>query len=512
MNFKNVLQIAALITMPSLLIHAQTVEQDSLTHLQKINEQYNTERDLKSNLHYNPASMPDYSSSTFSALQVGYMSEDNKSYRQVLGQKITSYGLTTSSYQKVNENVSLWGKASYSSRKIKKAKWSENLDYDRISPYSIADSVGGNLDVERYHFLGGYAQKLKQFTIGLEGEYTAQLGARSRDPRNNTVTSDLLIKFGANYHFYKDLEVGAYIQGKKYTQNNEVKFASLLGYPIVYQMTGLGNYNYMFSGGSNQIKNIYEQFGYEYGGYISNNDGQDFYIAIRQGKQDMVRTSTGILSSSYDISDSQDTFTILEGGKFFGKNAHRFGLTAEYVYQKRIGTEYGYTNNNRVLELLYKEKTYKREISNYKAELFYQLTKDKYTLAFTPFANYEEYDERRLRPVNGQKWNSLTLGIAADFKTEFIKNHILSVKPYFAQKTVESKSYLFNTSLKAGIQDWVRSEYAYLSSDVTTYGVTMRYDVKMEKIPGIFAAFNLENNKILKQNNSFVGLQVGIVF
>lgn len=498
--------------MPSTLVLAQEVTQDSLSHLQTINTQYNNERDFKTNLYYNPANMSDYSFSKFSSLHLGYSTDSNKTYRLTDGKKTTNYGLYTKSYQKLKNNVSVWGEADYSSSTKKDLQWNENLDFNRIAPYSVSDSVKSKLDIEKYHFLGGYAQKFNRFTIGIEGEYTAQLGARSKDPRNKTVSSDLKAKVGANYQFYKDFEAGLYLQGQKYTQNNQVRFASLIGYSIVYQMTGFGQYNYMFSGGSSNITNIYEQFGYEFGGQITNKGGKDFYISFRKGNQDLVKTTNGVLSSSYDISDLVDDYVVIEGAKFFQKNQHRFGLKANYSYQKRLGTEYGYSNNSKVLELIYKQKSYKKEVSNYRGELFYQYNSDKFTVALIPFADFEEYDERRLRPNNGQKWESLTLGISTDFRLELAKQNVITFQPYFAKKTTSNQNYLFDSELKNGIKNWVWNDYTYLSSDVTSYGATLRYDLKLTNIPGIFAAVNWQNNEILQKNNSFTNLQIGIIF
>ena len=498
--------------MPSTLVLAQEVEQDSLSHLQTINTQYNNERDFKTNLFYNPANMSDYSFSKFSSLHLGYDTNSKKTYRPTDGRKNTSIGLYTKSYQKLKNNVSVWGEADYSQLTVKDMQWNENLDFNRIAPYNVADSVKSKLDVEKYHFLGGYAQTFNKFSIGVEGSYTAQLAARSKDPRNKTVSSDLKAKVGANYKFYKDLEAGLYIQGQKYTQNNQVRFASLIGYAIVYQMTGFGQYNYMFSGGSSNITNIYEQFGYEYGGQITNKGGRDFYVAFRKGNQDLVKTTDGVLSSAYDISELEDEYIVIEGAKFFQKDQHRFGIKANYGYQKRLGTEYGYSNNTSVLELIYKQKSYKKEVSNYRGELFYQYNADKFSITAIPFVDYEEFDERRLRPNNGQKWNGLTFGISTDFRVELAQQNVISFQPYFAQKTVSNQNYLFDNEMNSGMKNWVLNDYRFLSSDVTSYGATLRYDLKLPKFPGLYTAINWHNNQILDQNNTFTNIQLGIIF
>lgn len=475
--------------------------------------QYNYERDFKNNFYYNPASMSDYSNSSFSQLNIGIRNANEKVYRDVEGKNESSYGLQSSSYQSANETLSYWGGVSYNNITKRNLKFSENLDYDRIAPYSVADSVASKLDIEKYNFQGGFAKKLNRFTIGLEGEYTAQLGARSKDPRNKTITSELKVKYGTNFNIYRNLDIGAFVEVNKYTQNNTIKFASLLGYPTVYQMNGFGNYNYLFSGGSSTIKNIYEQLGYEFGGQISNRNGKDFYVIGKIGNQKMTKSSQGIISSFYDLAEIKDDYYLLEGAKFFNiNNQQRLGLKLQYNYHKRIGLEYGYTNNTTVLQQIYKQKTFKREEANYRGELFYQLSANKVAFAFIPFVNYQEFTEKKLRPFNGEKWKSLTVGASVDFKLNLAKGNVFSLQPFISQKTVSNHSSLLDLGNNETINDWVRSNYSFLSSNVTQFGSTFRYDLKVNNTPGFYAAFDWYNAKILDKNNTYTGFKIGVTF
>ena len=490
---------------------AQDVKIDStINHLESINRQYHTERDFINNLYYNPASMSDYSDFSFSELYLNYQINKENINRMPLGKDQSSFGLKTKSYQSLKNNVSLWGEAAYTSISTKDVKWNEILDYDRISPYSVADSVGGKLDVEKYNFRGGFAKKYNKLSYGLEGNYIAQMGARSKDPRNKTVTSNLEVKLGLNYNIYKNLELGFFIQGEKYTQNNNIKFASILGYPTLNQMSGFGNYNYLFSGGSDNTTTIYEQFGYVYGGQISNKN--NFYFLAKKGKYDLLKTTNGTQFNYYDLADLIEENYVFESAKFFKINNHRLGLKALYQYRQKIGTEYGYSNNTKVIELIYKQKTYKKDVTNYSAELFYQYNTPKLSISLIPFINYEKFVEKRLEPFNGQKWTSILIGLQSDVRYQINDQNVISVKPFFSHKNVLDKTAIFSDNYKQSIQDFVQSEYDYLSSNVTQFGTTIRYDLIQKNIPGLFISADIYNSKILNQNNQFLSLKLGVIF
>ena len=177
--------------------------QDSLSLYQNLKSQYDSERDFKQYIFYNPANMLDYSSFSSSELFIDYFNQKDKVYRQQNGSEKQGFGVKTNSYQKLNTNKALWGSASYQNLKTKHIKFNENLDFDRVAPYFSSDSIGGDLEIEKYQFLGGYTQRFNKITVGAEASYNAQLGSRAKDPRINNITSELNLKIGLNYAFYK---------------------------------------------------------------------------------------------------------------------------------------------------------------------------------------------------------------------------------------------------------------------------------------------------------------------
>lgn len=483
--------------------------QDSIRLFPKIEQQYSIKRQLQNNLYYNPATMSDYSNFSFSDFNIGYESEKRNIYRQQDGSGQNGLSIKVNSYKKQNKNRSIWGNASYQNLKLTSVKWNENLDYDRIAPYSIADSAGGDTKLERYQFSGGISQKIDRWTLGLEASYLAQLGSRNRDPRQKSTTSDLNINLGANYRFYKDFEVGVFGNLNKYTQNTSIKFVSDLGQALMYQMTGFGFSNYFFNGGSPAA--IYEEFGYKLGGQIFRNSKNPFYITgfVSEAKNQKSVTPS---NRYFDVSDLDKKHYEIEAAKFLNFNRHSFGIVANYQAFIKIGSEYGYTNHTEMIEQIYKRKTYKKEDYITTIKALYQYNSDKFVVGVTPHFQYQETIEQRMYPFSGQKFKSYTLGFDAFYKQEISNNQVLSFSTNFYSKNILKTTNAISNDLRPNILDWLISDYNYLASDVTNYGAKIRYDLKLSKLPAFYVEGAWQQYKMQKKSNNFAQLILGITF
>ncbi|PIF47300.1 hypothetical protein CLU96_4350 [Chryseobacterium sp. 52] len=485
--------------------------QDSLTLFKTINNQYNVERSFKNNYYYNPAAMSGYSSVSFSEFNVGYHDKTDKVYRQQFGSGDKGLTVEAKSFQKLKNNRAVWGNASYQNLTIKNLNRVENLDYERIAPYISSDSVGGNLNVERYEFAGGYLQKTKRWTFAGQVSYLAQLGYRSRDPRLRSTTSDLRINAGINYKVFREYEVGVFGEFNKYTQNSSITFQSLLGKPFVYQMTGFGHSNNIFNGGTGP-STTFEEFGVKGGVQITNKQGKDFYLQANVGSSNNIKSYSDI-ATYYDLSDLENKTFEFEGAKFFNVNEkHRLGLLANYYASKRTGSEYGYSLNTASMTQIFKRKAYRRE--NYATTIkgFYQYNHDGFSITATPFFGYEEIKERRLNPNSGQKFKYAHFGINVDYKQQIKENQVLTFQPYFSKRTVNKSINALVPAGNAGIDGWVSQDYLFQASDITTAGASLRYDLKLEKLPAFFVSAHYQSQKIQEKNNNFVGGSIGITF
>ena len=486
--------------------------QDSLSLYQNLKSQYDSERDFKQHIFYNPANMLDYSSFSSSELFIDYFNQKDKVYRQQNGSEKQGFGVKTNSYQKLNTNKALWGSASYQNLKTKHIKFNENLDFDRVAPYFSSDSIGGDLEIEKYQFLGGYTQRFNKITVGAEASYNAQLGSRAKDPRINNITSELNLKIGLNYAFYKKFELGIFAEGERYLQNSRIRFASKLGQPLVYQMTGLGFYNNLFSGGTSSITTIHEEFGYKVGGQINHDKGKDFYVMAQMGQSSMLKNYQGTGNTYYDLSELDNDYFEVEAAKFFNINAQRVGFKVNYLSNQTTGKEYGYTNNTQLLAQIYKRLSYKKDETVTSFSLFYSLNKEKFSLSATPYYRLQEIKEQRLFPYSGQKFEYSIFGLLVDYKQKISDNQAIIFRPFFDIKSVSSAKNVLTTNNLPTITNWINQDYNYLASDVKTIGASLRYDVKLQKIPAIFVEAGINQAKIQSKNNNFSTLMVGITF
>lgn len=145
--------------------------------------------------------------------------------------------------------ATLWGNAYYVNGSTRNVRYNETTDFDLLYPYLMADTVGGKTQQEFYHFMGGFSYPLdKKWTIGAEGEYTARMEYRTRDPRPKNLTGDLRAKVGISYLLGGLHSIGAAVTARKYKQTNELKLYNEVSVPTIYHLTGLGNDYYRFRG------------------------------------------------------------------------------------------------------------------------------------------------------------------------------------------------------------------------------------------------------------------------
>ena len=156
-------------------------------------------------------------------------------------------GLNANTYIRLSPHSAVWGEASYTSSTRRNITWNSIADYRLLAPHTIADSIGGNTRNERYGFRGGYGTAVGRWQIGGEMAFRAEQEYRNRDPRMRSIVSDLTLAVGAarRLHAYT---LSAGIFGNIYKQTNNVDFVREETATPEYFMTGLGAFNYRFSG------------------------------------------------------------------------------------------------------------------------------------------------------------------------------------------------------------------------------------------------------------------------
>lgn len=164
------------------------------------------------------------------------------------GDHEATYVFDAKTYMK-HKSSTLWGRAYYHNGQQRGMRWNETSDIDVVYPYLLADSVDSHpMKLERYSFMGGYADTHGRLAWGATVGYKAGLYYRNVDPRPRNVTADLDISAGLAYQLAKHYFAACHVAYNRYKQTNNVAFYSELGNEKLYHLTGLANDYGRFAG------------------------------------------------------------------------------------------------------------------------------------------------------------------------------------------------------------------------------------------------------------------------
>lgn len=264
MNPKHMRRIACLIVLfcaPSLLLFANKADSTSLPR--RIQERNNV-RGLYF-LHY--MNNPSLASRRFtsSLSDVAVVAETKKEEHPMWLHRGDGYRygtLTASSYLAYKNRKHLWGNASYKNGKKENIRWNSTSDFERIYPYFLADTVGGNLNVQEYRFTGGYAAPYSSGgEFGIQVAYRAMQEYRAVDPRPRNIVSDFNFRGGISHTLLTNYKAAWGIHTNVYKQNSHIAFYNELGGVPEFLMTGLGSMFTRFRANKTEVYYSAKQIG-----------------------------------------------------------------------------------------------------------------------------------------------------------------------------------------------------------------------------------------------------------
>lgn len=104
----------------------------------------------------NPAAMGFWNDCSYSRIEaVGSLERADRARVVEQGRGHTLGNIIASSYMRLTESTTVWGRAGFTTGQIRDVVWNNAADYELVSPYVFGDSVGGNLQTRRYAFSGG---------------------------------------------------------------------------------------------------------------------------------------------------------------------------------------------------------------------------------------------------------------------------------------------------------------------------------------------------------------------
>ncbi|MDE7380828.1 MAG: hypothetical protein K2N03_01700 [Muribaculaceae bacterium] len=172
------------------------------------------------------------------------------------------------------------GCAGYSAGTVFNLRWNE-MGNSPISPYLLADAVGGNLRTETYSFNGGYANHKNRLSWGVFGGYTASLSYRNTDPRPKNLKGDINISAGIGYEVFRNYVCAVSAEFNKIREHSELSFTNELGQAKIYHLTGLGSHYDRFAGTGSDVYNDFFRFSGSFDVIPVSNKG--FFGSIKGG-------------------------------------------------------------------------------------------------------------------------------------------------------------------------------------------------------------------------------------
>lgn len=268
---------------------------------------------------------------------VGDYCGSDEAYMEQLGKGHRLFSVGAESYMRLSKNSSVWGDASFSTGSYRDIRWTDCVDYLRLAPYVLGDSVGGDLSTRVYKFGGGWAGRFDRWVIGIGGSYRASVNYRGRDPRIKTIVSDFDVKLGAACRIVEGYMLGVGIVVNLYNQNCDLDFYNPMNGIDTYTLTGLGTYYKRFMGNMNKNSG-YSSTGYSAGLQWVSEDRKGLCAAVDVSHyrlKQLLRDYNNLTLGYIDDVKAEAAINYRIG---FGTN-----LTAlpgvKFMYQDRKGTE-----------------------------------------------------------------------------------------------------------------------------------------------------------------------------
>ncbi len=482
---------------------------DSATVMQRVRRNALETEQLLSLPWSNPAVMQFRQDYSFSEVKVGYNSRrENYAVDVQQGDKDHTLLFDAATYMKYR-NTTLWGEAYYHNGRIDGINWNETSEPTVVQPYLLADSVGGNMNVERYSFMGGWARYGNRLALGASIGYTAGLYYRNVDPRPRNVTADLDVRAGIGYNVWRDYVLAASINYKKYKQTNNVAFYSELGNDKIFHLLGFANDYSRFAGTGIQTYYNGNRFGASLNFYPSTGEGLTASVEASRFTFNNIITQLNKLPMAH-VSHNE---LRAEAGWI----AADWGVKACVEASRRVGTEnvFGDPAGSVYSQIgaiaMSFQNIFVASVDGVLQHRFGLLT-----LAAHPAVGYHHYNEIYVDPASCKQVNTMNYGLKMKGSAQFGWRTHLSLALGVNHQSPTSSELLLNDDVKpelAGLQRVVVANFNYLSDKRTMLLAALDATVAINVKYALHVCAQWQHtNFVLSTHRDELNLSLGFVF
>lgn len=426
----------------------------------------------------NPAIMQLWHDYSISEVKVGYNSRsENNAIDIQQGSKDHTFLFEARTYMKHRKST-LWGEAYYNNGCINGINWNETSEQQVVQPYLLADSVGGKMNVERYSFMGGWANYNGKLAVGASIGYIAGLYYRNVDPRPRNVTANLDVQAGIGYNVWRGYVLAASLNYKKYKQTNNVAFYSELGNDKIFHLLGFANDYSRFAGTGIQTYYNGNRFGATVNFHPSNRLGFSASVDVSHFTFNNIITQLNKLPLahvSYNVIDAEAAWM-----------THDWGVKAHCSASRRVGTEniFGDPAGSVYTCIGKLDMSFQNSFNFGVGGVWQHSLAKNVMLALHPAIDYNHYNEIYLDPASQKQINEMDYSLLAKAAAKIgCRTHLaLSLEVNHISPT--SSHLMMNDDVKpelVSLQRAVQSNFDYLSSKRTAVKAVLDVTVAINK-------------------------------
>jgi len=458
----------------------------------------------------NPATHLNYRKYNLTSLSIATISNKEAATLAQEGKDKKSMLLQADAFNRLDEKSAVWGGASYRQGRNKEVHWNESADYALIFPYVVADSIGGDIKYEHYAVEGGYVQQIGRYNLGISGFYKARMEYRNIDPRPKNLATQVGGTLGISRDFSPHFTIGIQANIEKYTQKHKMSFYSPTGFPVIYEMNGMGNFNNMLKGKRREA--FYD--GWAYGTAIQMYESQAKTWFVTGGVTHF--RFEKLLPEFYDVqaSKAKDLSYVLTAGKLFDLQPMQIGFVIQGTKQIRKGTENLFINatTNNFIKIGQEER-YRFEESqlHFRSILNYSTDRNDYSLL--PFVAFLQQTERYTQPFSKTTIASMQLGFQGQWMHKFENKGLVTVESLWSLNKNTKEQATFSYGNSQAINQMLLSNYALQIADYWKGDFKVRYDFTVARALDVFVVGEYQYQNIQDHgNNSTTLISLGITF